>query len=146
MQLNADDNGNRKYIMVQLPESLDEAIKRTSDPKIKTQIKSAIEFLDCIDKPHTICEIGKERIRRAGDKIKEEAGLTAKNLDIGFRVLKLDDTNMNDVYYAAGDYTQALVLNMESNIKPPTARILTCSMAACSIGVCRFPCRTPMRR
>lgn len=65
-----------------------------------------------------ICEIGKERIRRAGDKIKAEAGLMAQNLDIGFRVLKLDDTNMNDVYYAAGDYTQDLILQMESNIKP----------------------------
>lgn len=117
MQLNADDNGNRKYIMVQLPESLDEATKRTLDTKIKTQIKSAIEFLDSIDKPHTICEIGKERIRRAGDKIKAEAGLTAQNLDIGFRVLKLDDTNMNDVYYTPTEYTQDMLSAMEDNVK-----------------------------
>ena len=94
MQLNAEDGNKRKFIMVQLPESVDN-----------------------VDFP-TICEIGKERIRRAGDKIKAEAGLTAQNLDIGFRVLKLDDTNMNDVYYAAGDYTQNLILQMESNIKP----------------------------
>jgi len=94
MQLNAEDGNKRKFIMVQLPESVDN-----------------------VDFP-TICEIGKERIRRAGDKIKAEAGLTALNLDIGFRVLKLDDTNMNDVYYAAGDYTQDLILQMESNIKP----------------------------
>jgi adenine-specific DNA-methyltransferase len=94
MQLNAEDGNKRKFIMVQLPEAVDN-----------------------VDFP-TICEIGKERIRRAGDKIKEEAGLTAQNLDIGFRVLKLDDTNMNDVYYAAGDYTQDLILQMESNIKP----------------------------
>ena len=66
----------------------------------------------------TICEIGKERIRRAGNKIKEEAGLTAQELDIGFRVLKLADTNMNDVYYAAGDYTQDMLSLMEGNIKP----------------------------
>ncbi len=94
MQLNAEDGNKRKFIMVQLPEAVDN-----------------------VDFP-TICEIGKERIRRAGDKIKAEAGLTAQNLDTGFRVLKLDDTNMNDVYYAAGDYTQDLILQMESNIKP----------------------------
>jgi adenine-specific DNA-methyltransferase len=94
MQLNAEDGNKRKFIMVQLPESVDN-----------------------VDFP-TICEIGKERIRRAGDKIKAEAGLTALNLDIGFRVLKLDDTNMKDVYYAAGDYTQDMIALMESNIKP----------------------------
>ncbi len=100
MQLNAQDGGNRKFIMVQLPEVTDE-----KSEAFKAGYKN-------------ICEIGKERIRRAGDKIKAEAGLTAQNLDIGFRVLKLDDTNMNDVYYAAGDYTQDLVMQMESNIKP----------------------------
>ena len=63
-------------------------------------------------------EIGKERIRRAGAKIKEEAGLMAKDLDIGFRVLKLDDSNMNDVYYAASEYTQDNRSLFESNIKP----------------------------
>jgi len=100
MQLNAEDGGCRKFIMVQLPEVTDE----TSEA-YKAGYKN-------------ICEIGKERIRRAGDKIKAEAGLTAQNLDIGFRVLKLDDTNMNDVYYAASNYTQDLILQMESNIKP----------------------------
>jgi len=100
MQLNAQDGGNRKFIMVQLPEVTDE-----KSEAFKAGYKN-------------ICEIGKERIRRAGDKIKAEAGLMAQNLDIGFRVLKLDDTNMNDVYYAAGDYTQDLILQMESNIKP----------------------------
>ena len=100
MQLNAEDGGNRKFIMVQLPEETDE-----KSEAFKAGYKN-------------ICEIGKERIRRAGDKIKAETGLTAQNLDIGFRVLKLDDTNMNDVYYAAGDYTQDLILQMESNIKP----------------------------
>lgn len=100
MQLNAKDGGNRKFIMVQLPEVTDE-----KSEAFKAGYKN-------------ICEIGKERIRRAGDKIKAEAGFTAQNLDIGFRVFKLDDTNMNEVYYAAGDYTQDLVLTMESNIKP----------------------------
>lgn len=100
MQLNAEDGGKRKFIMVQLPEVTDE-----KSEAYKAGYKN-------------ICEIGKERIRRAGDKIKAETGLTAQNLDIGFRVLKLDDTNMNDVYYAAGDYTQDLIMQMESNIKP----------------------------
>ncbi len=99
MQLNAEDGGSRKYIMVQLPEATDE----TSETQ-----KTIFE---------NICEFGKERIRRAGDKVKAEAGLTAQNLDIGFRVLKLDDTNMNDVYYAAGDYTQDMISMLQSNIK-----------------------------
>jgi adenine-specific DNA-methyltransferase len=100
MQLNAEDGGNRKFIMVQLPEVTDE----------KSEAYKAGY--------HNICEIGKERIRRAGDKIKAEAGMIAENLDIGFRVLKLDDTNMNDVYYAPADYTQDLVAMTEDNIKP----------------------------
>lgn len=100
MQLSAADGVKRKYIMVQLVEPCADETEAA-----KTGYK-------------TICEIGKERIRRAGDKIKAEAGLTALNLDIGFRVLKLDHTNMNDVYYAASDYTQDLILQMESNIKP----------------------------
>lgn len=99
MQLNAEDGGKRKFIMVQLPEVCAEGTEAA---------KAGYS---------TICEIGKERIRRAGDKIKNEAGLTAQDLDIGFRVLKLSDTNMNDVYYAAGEYTQDLVAQMEGNIK-----------------------------
>lgn len=100
MQLNAEDGGKRKFIMVQLPEVCAEGTEAA-----KAGYKN-------------ICEIGKERIRRAGDRIKEETGLTAQGLDIGFRVLKLADTNMNEVYYAAGDYTQDMLSMMESNIKP----------------------------
>lgn len=100
MQLNSVDSGKRKFIMVQLPEVCAEGTEAA---------KAGYS---------TICEIGKERIRRAGDKIKTEAGLTAQDLDIGFRVLKLADTNMNDVYYAAGEYTQDLVTQMEGNIRP----------------------------
>ena len=81
MKLNAEDGGNRKFIMVQLPEKTDE-----KSEAYKAGYKN-------------ICEIGKERIRRAGKKIKEEAGLQAQNLDTGFRVLKLDSSNMEDVYY-----------------------------------------------
>ena len=117
MQMNADDGGRRKYIMVQLPEDLDEAIKRASDAKTKDSIKKAIKFLDSIGKAHTICEIGKERIRRAGEKIKSESPMTTSDLDVGFRVLKLDDTNMKDVYYAPDDYSQNLLTRLESNVK-----------------------------
>ena len=65
----------------------------------------------------TITEIGEERIRRAGKKNKEESPLTTQELDVGFRVFKLDNSNMNDVYYAAGDYTQDLLTMLESNVK-----------------------------
>ena len=99
MQLNAEDGGHRKFIMVQLPEPCDE-----QSEAYKTGYKN-------------ICEIGKERIRRAGEKIKAENGMTTQNLDIGFRVLKLADSNMKDVYYAADKYTQADLLDMVSNIK-----------------------------
>ena len=99
MQLNAEDGGHRKFIMVQLPEKCDEASEA-----YKAGYK-------------TICEIGKERIRRAGDKIKSESPMTTQDLDIGFRVLKLDDTNMKDVYYAPDDYDQGMLAGLESNIK-----------------------------
>ena len=99
MQLNAEDGGHRKFIMVQLPEKCDE----TSEA-----YKAGYE---------NICEIGKERIRRAGEKIKAESPMTTQDLDIGFRVLKLDDTNMKDVYYAADDYSQDMIAGLESNIK-----------------------------
>ena len=99
MQLNAEDGGHRKFIMVQLPEPCDE-----SSEAYKAGYKN-------------ICEIGKERIRRAGEKIREENPLTTQNLDTGFRVLKLDDSNMKDVYYAAEDYDQKNLADMISNIK-----------------------------
>ena len=137
MQLNAEDGGHRKFIMVQLPEKCDEA---------KEAYKAGYK---------NICEIGKERIRRAGDKIKQallDDGIAirkmteykatqgtlrgfsygewmeapeviqskekmASSLDVGFRVLKLDDTNMKDVYYAPDDYDQGMLAGLESNIK-----------------------------
>jgi adenine-specific DNA-methyltransferase len=134
MQLNAEDGGNRKFIMVQLPEA--------TDPKSEAY-KAGYK---------NICEIGKERIRRAGDKITphppkggEEipsnspkrgeqsnlfdgavdaegaqllpSGEVGRGLDTGFRVLKLDDTNMKDVYYSADEYSQEKLLDLESNIK-----------------------------
>ena len=99
MQLNSEDNGNRKYIMVQLPEKCDEGSEAAKNGYT------------------TIPEIGKERIRRAGKKIVEDNPLTTQNLDTGFRVFKLDDSNMNDVYYSADEYSQDLLSMMESNVK-----------------------------
>lgn len=99
MQLNAEDNGNRKFIMVQLPEKTDE----------NSEARKA-GF-------NNICEIGKERIRRAGLAIKEENPLLAQNLDTGFRVFKVDSSNMKDVYYSANEYSQETIDLFESNIK-----------------------------
>lgn len=100
MQLNAEDGGNRKFIMVQLPEKCDE-----KSEAYKAGYK-------------TICDIGEERIRRAGAKIKGEKGLSAQNLDIGFRVLRLDSSNMQEVYYKPEKYTQTLLDGLTDNIKP----------------------------
>lgn len=99
MQLNAEDGGNRKFIMVQLPEKCDE-----KSEAFKAGYKN-------------ICEIGKERIRRAGTKIKEDNPIGTQNLDTGFRVFKLDDSNMNDVYYGVNEYDQDMLSMLESNIK-----------------------------
>lgn len=118
MKLNAEDHGKRKFIMVQLPENLDEAIIRPGlDARLKSNIKETIKYLDKKGYPHTICSIGEERIRNAGIKLIKEYP-EATDLDVGFRILKLDTTNMNNVYYAAGDYTQDLVSMLESNVKP----------------------------
>lgn len=116
LELNSYDNGNRSFIMVQLQENLDWNLrKQTPDQRKNTQ--KIIDFLESINKDHIITEYGKERIRRAGEKIKAESGLAAQNLDVGFRVLKLADSNMKDVYYAADDYKQVDLLDMVSNIK-----------------------------
>lgn len=92
-----------KYILVQLPENLDESLQK-ADNDAKKSIKNAIAYLDKLGKSHYLTEIGKERIRRAGNKIKEEHP-EAKDLDTGFRVLKLDSSNMNDVYYTPAETT-----------------------------------------
>ena len=93
MELNADDSRKRKFIMVQLPENC------SNDSKFKN-----------------ICELGKERIRRAGERIKGDHSET-EDLDIGFRVFKVDSSNMNDVYYSPNDYSQGLISHLESNLK-----------------------------
>ena len=99
MQLNAEDGGNRKFIMVQLPELTDE-----KSEAYKAGYK-------------TICEIGKERIRRAGKKIKEDSPLTTQDLDTGFRVLKLDSSNMEDIYYTPKDISQTDLFSLVDNVK-----------------------------
>ena len=98
MQMNAEDGGNRRFIMVQLPEVTNEK----SDAR-------KMGF-------NNICEIGKERIHRAGKKIKEESPLTTQDLDVGFRVLKLDSSNMQDVYYTPAEFNERDLF--EDNIKP----------------------------
>ena len=107
LNMNVSDNGSRKFIMVQIPETTENNTE-------------ACKFLDEINRPYKITEIGKERIRRAGQKVNEEAGLTAQNLDTGFRVLKLDSSNMKEVYYTPEEYSQ-MGFNLEGfmdNIKP----------------------------
>lgn len=99
MKLNAEDGGHRKFVMVQLPEVTDE----------KSEARKAGYA--------NICEIGKERIRRAGKKVKEEAGLQGQDLDIGFRVLKLDLSNMEDVYYTPNDLNERDLFNSVDNVK-----------------------------
>ena len=100
MQLNSEDGGNRRFIMVQLTEETD----KDSEAR-----KAGYA---------NICEIGKERIRRAGKKIKEEAGLQGQDLDIGFRVLKLDSSNMEDVYYTPEDFDANNIFSSVDNVKP----------------------------
>jgi len=107
-------NKNLKFIMVQIPEDLDESIKK-ADARAQKTMKNAIKFLDDIGRPHTICEIGEERISRAGMKIKEEHPETS--LDIGFRVFKVDSSNMKDVYYKPADYDQGQIDLFADNVK-----------------------------
>ena len=99
LQLNAEDGGQRTFIMIQLPEPCDE---------------KSLAYQEGFQ---TIAEIGKERIRRVGEKIRNDNPLTTHDLDTGFRVFKLDDTNMKDVYYSADEYDQGMLKGLESNIK-----------------------------
>lgn len=98
MQLNAEDGGNRKFILVQLPE--------------ETTLGSEVREYGYVN----ICEIGKTRIKKVGEQI--SSSLNGRRIDVGFRVFKLDDSNMNDVYYSAGEYNQDMLSMLESNIKP----------------------------
>ena len=136
MQLNAEDGGNRKFIMVQLPENLDESLRK-ADNNSKPCIEAAIKICEENHFPHFLTEIGKERIRRAGKKILEEQKIKIdasretldfcgnsnlgskvsglKPVDVGFRVLKLDSSNMQDVYYSPEEFNENLLF--KDNIK-----------------------------
>ena len=110
----SEEEKSLKYIMVQLPESLDENLKK-ADLNTKKLIENAIAFLDSIKKPRYITELAKERIRRASKKIKEETGA---DIDYGFRVYRLDESNMQDVYYKPQDYKQEALDLFADNVKP----------------------------
>lgn len=116
MRLNATDGGHRKFICVQLPENLEMNLKMAQGNREKQTAKNAIEFCRQNNLPPYITEIGKERIRRAGDMIKRE-NPNATDLDIGFRVLKVDSSNMKDVYYTPSEYTENIFDMLEDNIK-----------------------------
>ena len=113
IQQNLEQSMHRKFIMVQLDEDLDKSLK-IADGENKETIKDTIDFLDSIGKPHKLTELGKERIRRTAARIRAERP-EAKDLDTGFRVLKLDSSNMQDVYYTPEDFDQRDLF--EDNIK-----------------------------
>lgn len=99
MQMNAEDGGKRKFILIQIPEACEQSSEAYN---------AGYE---------NICKIGEKRIRRAGDRIQAASAAFARDLDLGFRVFKLADSNMTDVYYSADEYTQDLLTMLESNIK-----------------------------
>ena len=128
---NIADGGNRKFIMVQYPEDLDEKLQKVTGNAKKT-VESAIELCNSLGTAHYLTEVGKERIRRAGEKILAECAARTNgggngdgsgecggipDLDIGFRVFKVADSNMKDVYYSAEEYSQDMLDSLVSNIK-----------------------------
>lgn len=126
LNCNIIESTKRKFILVQIAENLDESLKVAQKDAVNV-LKSAIEFLDKIGKPHLLSEIGKERIRLAGAKIKEEIENSNKQItigeeekqvpDIGFRVLKVDSSNMDDVFYSPDEVKQTLLGEHENNVK-----------------------------
>lgn len=109
---NAEASKNRKFILVQIPQEI--SIQTASSEKSKKVVQNAISLLDSLGVDHNICEISKERIRRAGKQVEAETGYAQ---DYGFRVFKLDTTNMNEVYYSPAEYSQDLLSMLESNVK-----------------------------
>ncbi len=110
MEFNTSAEFKRRYILVQLPEDLDEEIKHQSGES-KKETQELIDYLDSVGRRHFLSEIGKERLTQAGNAIGSIGN------DVGFRVFKLDSSNMTDVYYSAGEYTQNLLTALESNVK-----------------------------
>ena len=118
LQLNAERASNKiRYILVQIREDLTNNLKTAKGNREKQTAQNAIKFCGELGVPKYISEIAKERIRRAGKKIKEDSPLTTQDLDVGFRVLKLDSSNMKDVYYKAEDYAQTMIAGLEDNVK-----------------------------
>ena len=120
MQLNAEREAynNISFILIQLRENIEANLSTAQGNREKQTFMNAIEFCKSINVPPYITEIAKERIRRAGKKIKEENPLATANLDTGFRVLKLDSSNMRDVFYKPEELTQMSMLDTQDNIKP----------------------------
>ena len=116
IESNYEEASNRKFILIQLPEDLEKNILSTTDIETKKNLKKNIQFLDEIGKAHTLCEIGKERIRRAGEKVKEECGDAerAETLDIGFKVFKLDSSNLQKWNPQPEDLQGSLQASMEN--------------------------------
>ena len=112
---NAEASTNKHFILVQLPEIITE--ENATSEKSKKVARNAICLCESMGVEPNICEIGKERIRRAGAKIKEDSPLTTADLDVGFRVLKLDSSNMKDVYYNPTEYSPSMFESLADNIK-----------------------------
>lgn len=110
LKLNNEKNEKRKFILVQLPENIDKQLSLV-DSETKKDFNRIIKFLDSKNLPHLLSEIGKERIRLVGNEVN-------MYIDSGFRVFKVDSSNMNDVYYSASEYSQDMLVNLEDNIKP----------------------------
>lgn len=114
-EINAEKHTNVKFILVQIPEKIEP--EKCTDDGSRKAAENAIKLCDSINVSHTLCEIGKERIRRAGALVKGNSGIMAQDLDTGFRVFKLSDSNFNEVYFTPKEFTQDLLSDLESNIK-----------------------------
>ena len=110
---NLDPQKNVKFILIQIDEKIEP--EKIAIPASRKIALSAVKYLDSKRLPHLVTELAKERIRRAGKKVKEEAGLQGQNLDTGFRVLKLDSSNMEDVYYTPQEFSMGSLFN--ENVK-----------------------------
>lgn len=112
---NMEQSVNRRFILVQLPEEISE--QNSISEKSKKVARSAMALCDELGVPHTICEIGKERIRRASAEVRAQNPILSQTLDMGFRVLKCDTSNMKDVYYSPHEYELDLFTSLTDNIK-----------------------------
>ena len=128
MKLNVEDGGNRRFIVVQYPENLDENLSHVTKASAKAVLKSAISLCDSLQEPHVLSVISKERIRRAGAKIAAEVEESNAQLklgeepkrvpDIGFRVLKIDSSNFEDVQRTPDSLFQDALFSLADNVKP----------------------------